>query len=164
MGDDDPEALVENLKRIRGRMDGVSIADVELEGRRGDSIRTCELLNENRFDAIYQTTTRDKNRIQLQKDLTWPTNPAWKPAGVHRRLPHLRRQSPGNHVFSCRFRQTGLGPEHMKDGRSCGRQGTGSKGRVHHGLGIESLWGKNVPPSRVCRRWKPCANWVPDIF
>ena len=29
MGDDDPEALVENLKRVRGRMDGVSIAEVE---------------------------------------------------------------------------------------------------------------------------------------
>jgi hypothetical protein len=78
MGDDDPEALVENLKRIRGRMNGVSIAEVEIEGVVGDSIQTCELLNQNRFDAIYQTTTRDKNRIQLQKDCHRPTNPVWK--------------------------------------------------------------------------------------
>ena len=83
MGDDDPEALVDNLKRIRGRMDGVSIAEVELEGVVGDSIRTCELLNQNRFDAIYQTTTRDKNRIAAERPDPGPRVRCGKPARVH---------------------------------------------------------------------------------
>lgn len=70
LGDDEPEALVKSLSRVRGRVDGVSVSDVELEGVVGDSIQTCDLLLKNRFNAIYQTTTRDKNRYQLQKDLT----------------------------------------------------------------------------------------------
>ena len=33
-------------------------------------LRSCSILKDNnRFNAIYQTTTRDKNRYQLQKDL-----------------------------------------------------------------------------------------------
>ena len=70
MFDATPENLVESLKRVRGRVDGVTVTDVELEGVVGDTITACELLQQNRFNSIYQTTTRDKNRIQLQKDLT----------------------------------------------------------------------------------------------
>jgi methylenetetrahydrofolate reductase (NADPH) len=146
MGDDDPEALVENLKRVRGRMDGVSIAEVELEGVVGDSIRTCELLNANRFDAIYQTTTRDKNRIQLQKDLTsGPRVRCGKPAGVHRGLSHLRRKPAGDHVLSCGFGQAGIGSGAPEGWAHGGRQGTGEKVEFIMGSGVESLWGKNVP-------------------
>lgn len=70
LGEENPEELLESLKKIRGRVDGLSVAEVELEGIVGDSIQTCDLLRQNRFNAIYQTTTRDKNRYQLQKDLT----------------------------------------------------------------------------------------------
>ena len=70
LGADEPEELIANLKKIRGRVDGVSVSEVEFEGVVGDNIKTCDLLKQNRFNAIYQTTTRDKNRIQLQKDLT----------------------------------------------------------------------------------------------
>ena len=68
LGDDDPEALIDRLKKVRGRVDGVSVSEVELEGVVGDNIKTCDLLKQNRFNAIYQTTTRDKNRFQLQKE------------------------------------------------------------------------------------------------
>jgi hypothetical protein len=44
LGDDTPEQLVDRLKRIRGRVDGVSVTDVDLEGVVGDSIHACELL------------------------------------------------------------------------------------------------------------------------
>ncbi|MEE4265581.1 MAG: methylenetetrahydrofolate reductase, partial [Desulfobacteraceae bacterium] len=63
-----PEPLVESLKLVRGRVDGVSLSEHEFEGVVGDTIKTCEILKENRFESIYQTTTRDKNRLQLQKD------------------------------------------------------------------------------------------------
>ena len=67
--DQDPEQLIESLKLVRGRVDGVSISEMEFEGIVGDTIKACEVLKQNRFESIYQTTTRDKNRIQLQKDL-----------------------------------------------------------------------------------------------
>ncbi|MBS3754844.1 MAG: methylenetetrahydrofolate reductase, partial [Desulfobacterales bacterium] len=65
----EPEDLIKSLNLIRGRVDGVSVSEVEFEGIVGDTINTCQTLKENRFESIYQTTTRDKNRLQLQKDL-----------------------------------------------------------------------------------------------
>ena len=67
--DQEPEDLVRSLSNVRGRVDGVSLSEVELEGFVGDTIRTCELLNKSQLEPIYQTTTRDKNRLQLQNDL-----------------------------------------------------------------------------------------------
>jgi len=67
--DEEPEALIKRLELIRGRVDGVAVPELEVEGVVGDSIKACDLLKQNRFESIYQTTTRDKNRPQLQKDL-----------------------------------------------------------------------------------------------
>ena len=67
--DEEPEALIKRLEMVRGRVDGVAVPELEIEGVVGDSIKACRLLKENRFESIYQTTTRDKNRLQLQKDL-----------------------------------------------------------------------------------------------
>ena len=65
--EDDPEQLINNLQLIRGRVDGVSVSEIEIDGVVGDTIKTCDLLKKSKFEAIYQTTTRQKNRLQLQK-------------------------------------------------------------------------------------------------
>ena len=67
--DEEPQVLIERLERVRGRVDGVTVPELDIEGVVGDTIKTCELLRNNRFESIYQTTTRDKDRPQLQKDL-----------------------------------------------------------------------------------------------
>jgi len=69
LGDEEPEAIIDSLSRVKGRVDGVSVSEIEFEGVVSDTIKTCGLLKENNLNAIYQTTTRDKNRFQLQKDL-----------------------------------------------------------------------------------------------
>ena len=144
--DDDPEKLVERLRSIRGRVDGVSITDVELEGIVGDTIRACELLNANRFDPIYQTTTRDKNRLQLQKDLA-----SAREVGVENLL-----------VFTEDYRITGDSlPEemffhvdagklasvlsHLRDGRTVEGKDLPAPIDFVIGSGIDLLWGRNVP-------------------
>jgi methylenetetrahydrofolate reductase (NADPH) len=146
MGDDDPEALVENLKRIRGRMDGISIAEVELEGVVGDSIHTCELLRQNRFDAIYQTTTRDKNRIQLQKDLTQAHE-----SGVENLLVFTEDyRISGESLQETMFFHVDSGKlasvlQHLRDGRTVDGKELACNMDFVMGSGIDSLWGKNVP-------------------
>ena len=146
LGDDSPEQLVDRLRRIRGRVDGVSVTDVDLEGVVGDSIHTCELLQQSQFNAIYQTTTRDKNRIQLQKDLFLANQ-----SGIENLL-----------VFTEDYRITGdtlqeemffhvdagkLGSvlEYNRDGRFIDGQNMPKPIDFTLGSGIESLWGKGIP-------------------
>jgi len=146
LGDDDPETLVENLKRIRGRMDGVAVADVEMEGIVGDSIHTCELLNMNRFDAIYQTTTRDKNRIQLQKDLSQAHE-----SGVENLLVFTEDyRISGDSLQETMFFHVDAGKlgsvlQHLRDGRTVDGNDLSAPVDFTMGSGVESPWGKNVP-------------------
>jgi 5,10-methylenetetrahydrofolate reductase len=67
--DEEPKEIIKRLELVRGRVDGVTVPELEIEGIVTDTVKTCELLKQNRFEAIYQTTTREKNRLQIQKDL-----------------------------------------------------------------------------------------------
>jgi len=62
----DMQELLKGIEKIRGRLDGVTVPEFELEGVITDSIGTCRMLQENRFDPILQTTCREKNRLDLQ--------------------------------------------------------------------------------------------------
>ena len=144
--DQEPEELVRSLKQVRGRVDGVSLSDVDFEGIVGDTIKTCEILQQNRFKAIYQTTTREKNRVQLQKDLIQAHE-----TGVDNLL-----------VFTEDYRITGdslqemmffhvdsgkLGSvlEHLQEGHTVDGKELPSAAQFTIGSGVESKWGKNVP-------------------
>ncbi|MFO7912355.1 MAG: methylenetetrahydrofolate reductase [Desulfotignum sp.] len=146
LGDDEPEALVTNLSKIRGRVDGVSVSDVELEGVVGDSILTCDLLRKNRFNAIYQTTTRDKNRYQLQKDLTNAHE-----IGVDNLLVFTEdyrisgdslQESMFFHVDSGKL---GSVLDHLRQGMSIEGNELDEKMDFTLGSGVETPWGKQMP-------------------
>lgn len=143
---ENPLEVVDSLKLIRGRVDGVSVTEIEIEDIIGDTIKTCDILKQNRFEAIYQTTTRQKNRLQLQKDLLSAHN-----AGVENLL-----------VFTEDYRITGDSLQemmffHVDSGKLSSvldhlRQGQTVDGKVLEanvefviGAGVESAWGKNVP-------------------
>ena len=146
LGDDEPEALVQSLSKVRGRVDGVSVSDVELEGVVGDSILTCDLLRKNRFNAIYQTTTRDKNRYQLQKDLA-----AAHEVGVENLLVFTEdyrisgdslQESMFFHVDSGKL---GSVLDHLRRGLSIEGNDLGKKLEFTLGSGVETPWGKQMP-------------------
>ncbi len=67
--DTDIKELLKNIEKIRGRLDGVTVPEFEFEGVVTDSIGTCRLLRENKFDPVLQTTCREKNRFDLQSYL-----------------------------------------------------------------------------------------------
>lgn len=144
--DESPDQLVRSLELVRGRVDGVTVPEVEIEGVVGDSIKTCEVLNRNRFEAIYQTTTRDKNRIQLQKDLLHAHE-----TGVENLLVFTEDyRITGDSLQEMMFFHVDAGKlesvlEHMREGRTVdgGELGKGADFVV--GSGVESGWGKNVP-------------------
>jgi len=144
--DQDPEQLIESLKLVRGRVDGVSISEVEFEGIVGDTIKACEVLKKNRFESIYQTTTRDKNRIQLQKDLL-----SAHEAGVDNLLVFTEDyRITGDSLQEMMFFHVDAGKlqsvlEHIRDGRAVEGHPLEKNADFLLGSGVESAWGKNVP-------------------
>ncbi len=144
--DQEPEDLVRSLSKVRGRVDGVSLSEVEFEGVVGDTINTCQLLDQNQFEPIYQTTTRDKNRIQLQKDLVDAHE-----AGIDNLLVFTEDyRITGDSLQEMMFFHVDAGKlqsvlEHIKKGQTVEGDTLKSKADFLVGSGVESSWGKNVP-------------------
>jgi len=144
--DQEPEELVRSLSQVRGRVDGVSLSEVEFEGIVGDTIKTCELLNQNLLEPIYQTTTRDKNRLQLQKDLVDAYD-----AGIDNLLVFTEDyRLTGDSLQEMMFFHVDAGKldsvlEHIRQGETVEGDSLKSKADFLLGSGIESSWGKNVP-------------------
>ncbi len=144
--DESPDTLIKSLEMVRGRVDGVTVPEVEMEGIVGDTIKTCEILNKNRFEAIYQTTTRDKNRIQLQKDLLQAHE-----TGVENLLVFTEDyRITGDSLQEMMFFHVDAGKlgsvlDHMREGRTVEGGELQKKADFVLGSGVESGWGKNVP-------------------
>ncbi|MBA2881591.1 5,10-methylenetetrahydrofolate reductase [Desulfosalsimonas propionicica] len=140
------EDLVKSLNLIRGRVDGVSLSEVEFQGIVGDTIKTCQTLKENRFESIYQTTTRDKNRIQLQKDLISAHH-----AGIENLLVFTEDyRITGDSLQEMMFFHVDAGKlqsvlQHFRDGRGIEGQEIEVQPNFCLGSGVEASWGKNVP-------------------
>jgi len=144
--DEEPEEFVQNLNKIRGRVDGISVSEAALDGIVGDNIKTCEILQTNRFQAIYQTTTREKNRLQLQKDLMTAHE-----AGVENLLVFTEDyRITGDSLQEMMFFHVDTGKlqsvlDHLKQGCTVEGQRLPFKAEFVLGSGVESSWGKNVP-------------------
>ncbi len=144
--DQEPEDLVKSLSAIKGRVHGISLSEVELEGVVGDTVKTCELLNQNRLEPIYQTTTRDKNRLQLQKDLLNAHD-----AGVDNLLVFTEDyRITGDSLQEMMFFHVDAGKlqsvlEHIREGQTVDGKALSSQPEFLLGSGVESDWGKKVP-------------------
>ncbi|MBW1734436.1 MAG: methylenetetrahydrofolate reductase [Deltaproteobacteria bacterium] len=144
--DEGPEALIKRLELIRGRVDGIAVPEIEIEGVVGDSIKACNLLKENRFESIYQTTTRDKSRPQLQNDLLLAHE-----AGVENLLVFTEDyRITGDSLQEMMFFHVDAGKlasvlEHMREGQTVEGRELQTRAEFVLGSGVESGWGKNVP-------------------
>ncbi len=61
--------LSRRVDTLKGRVDGLTVPELKIEGLVADTMGTCRLLKAERFDPILQTTCRDKSRIELQDHL-----------------------------------------------------------------------------------------------
>ena len=144
--DEEPQELIKRLELVRGRVNGVTVSELDIEGIVGDSIKTCELLKQNRFEAIYQTTTRDKSRPQLQKDLLLAHE-----TGVENLLVFTEDyRITGDSLQEMMFFHVDSGKlasvlEHVREGVSVDGKELPFRAEFVLGSGVESGWGKNVP-------------------
>ena len=146
LGDEEPEAIVESLNKVKGRVDGLAVAEIELEGVVGDTIKTCGLLKDNNLNAIYQTTTRDKNRYQLQKDLTLAHETGVENLLVftedYRIAGDTLQESMFFHVDSGKLASV---MDHLRQGVTIEGKELDQKIDFVLGSGVETPWGKNMP-------------------
>ncbi len=144
--DEEPEALIRRLELVRGRVDGVAVPELDIEGFVGGSIKTCELLKKNHFESIYQTTTRDKSRPQLEKDLLIAHE-----IGIENLLVFTEDyRITGDSLQEMMFFHVDSGKlasvlEHMREGVTVEGKELPSKAEFTLGSGVESRWGKDVP-------------------
>jgi 5,10-methylenetetrahydrofolate reductase len=144
--DEEPSEIIRKLELIRGRVDGVTVPELEIEGVVADTIRTCELLTQNRFEAIYQTATREKNRLQIQKDLLRAHE-----GGVENLLVFTEDyRITGDSLQEMMFFHVDSGKlssvlDHLREGNTVDGKDLPRKAQFIVGSGIESKWGKNVP-------------------
>ncbi len=144
--DEPVESMVDRLSLVRGRVDGVTVPELEIEGIVGDTIKTCTLLKKNRFESIYQTTTRDKSRPDLQKDLL-----SAHEAGVENVLTFTEDyRLTGDSLQEMMFFHVDAGKlssvlDHMKEGVTVDGKELSAKAEFVLGSGVESAWGKDVP-------------------
>ena len=144
--DEQPKDIIKKLELVRGRLDGLTVPELEIEGVVADTIKTCKLLKENRFDAIYETTTREKNRLQIQKDLL----NAYK-AGVENLLVFTDDyRITGDSLQEMMFFHVDSGKlssvlDHLREGHTVDGKDLPFRPEFTFGSGIESKWGKSVP-------------------
>jgi 5,10-methylenetetrahydrofolate reductase len=144
--DETPEDIVRRLERVRGRVDGIAVSELDIEGIVTDTVKTCALLKENDFNAIYQTTTRGKNRLQIQKDLIRAHE-----TGVENLLVFTEDyRITGDSLQELMFFHVDSGKltsvlDHLQEGYTVDGEELPFKARFTFGSGIESKWGKEVP-------------------
>jgi len=143
---EEPQELIKSLELVRGRVNGVTVPEIDLEGIVGDKIHTCNILKQNRFEPIYQTTTRDKNRIQLQKDLLLAYE-----GGIDNLLIFTEDyRITGDSLQEMMFFHVDAGKihsvlENIRKGHTVENQELPFKAEFLLGSGVEAGWGKNVP-------------------
>jgi len=144
--DEEPSEVIRKLELVRGRVDGLTVPEMEIEGIVVDTIRTCELLKENRFEAIYQTTVREKNRLQIQKELIRAHE-----TGVENLLAFTEDyRITGDSLQEMMFFHVDSGKlssvlDHLRDGATVDGQELPFRAEFMVGSGVESKWGKDVP-------------------
>lgn len=138
--------LLKNIEKIRGRLNGLTVTEFELEGVVTDSIGVCRVLRENRFDPILQTTCREKNRLDIQSYLLKASE-----QGVNNVL-----------AFTADYRITGDSLQEimffhvdssklfsvvnsLKEGQDVAGGEVEKRAEFFVGSGIEASWGKNIP-------------------
>ena len=144
--EEEPKEIIKKLELVRGRVDGVTVPEFEIEGVITDTIKTCELLKQNRFEAIYQTSLREKNRLQIQKDLLRAHE-----TGVENILAFTEDyRITGDSLQEMMFFHVDSGKlssvlDHIREGYTVDGRDLPFKAEFIFGSGIESKWGKNVP-------------------
>ncbi len=138
--------LVQNVKRIRGRVDALTVPELRIEGLVTDTMGTCRILKEQKFEPILQTTCRDKNRIELQDHLLKAAE-----TGIDNILTFTEDyRITGDSLQEIMFFHVDSGKlysvvDNISEGQDLSGGELITRPDFCIGSGVDSRWGKNVP-------------------
>ena len=140
------EELLTNIQKIRGRLDGVTVSEPDLEGVVADTIGTCKVLIDNKFDPILQTGCREKNRLEIQSHLIKASDSGIKNilafASDYRITGDSLQEMMFFHVDSGKLFSV---VDNLQEGQDVSGKEVQKKADFFVGSGIDAGWGKNVP-------------------
>jgi 5,10-methylenetetrahydrofolate reductase len=140
------QELVKNVERIRGRIDALTVPELKIEGLVTDTMGTCRVLKDQKFDPILQTTCREKSRVDIQEHLIRASE-----SGIENILAFTEDyRITGDSLQEIMFFHVDSGKlfsvvESLRGGRDISGKEIQTKAKFCVGSGIDSSWGKKVP-------------------
>jgi methylenetetrahydrofolate reductase (NADPH) len=140
------QELVKNVERIRGRIDALTVPELKIEGLVTDTMGTCRVLKDQKFDPILQTTCREKSRVDIQEHLIRASE-----SGIENILTFTEDyRITGDSLQEIMFFHVDSGKlfsviESLHEGHDISGKGIQTKAKFCVGSGIDSSWGKKVP-------------------
>lgn len=142
----DVQELARSVERIRGKVDALTVPELKIEGLVTDMMGTCRVLKEQKFEAILQTTCREKNRLDLQDHLLRASE-----AGIENILTFTEDyRLTGDSLQEIMFFHVDSGKlfsvlEDLREGHDISGRELPAKSRFCVGAGIDASCGKKVP-------------------
>ena len=160
---DVPE-LIQSVNRIRGKVDALTVPDLKLEGLVADTMGTCRILKEQKFEPILQAACREKSRVDIQEQLLKASE-----AGIENILTFTEDyRITGDSLQEMMYFHVDSGKlfsviESLQLGHDVSGRDIPFRPKFCVGSGIDSSWGKRVPDMEL-REMETLANLGTHYF
>ena len=142
---DVPE-LIQSVNRIRGKVDALTVPDLKIEGLVADTMGTCRILKEQKFEPILQTACRERSRMDIQEQLLKASE-----VGIENILTFTEDyRITGDSLQEIMYFHVDSGKlfsvlDSLREGRDVSGKAIPMKPNFCVGSGVDSTWGKKVP-------------------
>ena len=142
----DVRDLIRSVDRIRGKVDALTVPDLKIEGLVADTMGTCRILMEQKFEPILQTTCREKSRLDIQEHLLKVLE-----SGIENILTFTEDyRITGDSLQEIMYFHVDSGKlfsviNSLREGHDISGKEIPFKPKFCIGSGVDSSWGKKVP-------------------
>jgi 5,10-methylenetetrahydrofolate reductase len=142
----DVRDLIRSVDRIRGKVDALTVPDLKIEGLVADTMGTCRILKEQKFEPILQTTCREKSRLDIQEHLLKVLE-----SGIENILTFTEDyRITGDSLQEIMYFHVDSGKlfsviNSLREGHDISGKEIPFKPKFCIGSGVDSSWGKKVP-------------------
>ena len=160
----DVQDLVRSVDRIRGKIDALTVPDLNIEGLVTDAMATCRILKEQKFEPILQTSCRERSRVDIQERLLKAAE-----SGVNNILTFTEDyRITGDSLQEIMYFHVDSGKlfsvvDSLREGHDISGKGIPIKSGFCIGSGVDSSWGKKVPDMEL-REMETLANLGTQYF